>query len=45
VCALQSADYQKLNAHFYLSGKDARYVTGQMKLKPTNFVGMICNLV
>ncbi|HSZ72492.1 MAG TPA: helix-hairpin-helix domain-containing protein [Cytophagaceae bacterium] len=32
VCALKSADYQKLNGHFYLSGKDARYLVGQLKL-------------
>lgn len=34
VCTVKSADYQKLNAHFYLSGKDARFILSQLKLKP-----------
>ncbi len=33
VCTVKSADYQKLNAHFYLSGKDARFILSQLKLK------------
>ncbi|MDF2456796.1 MAG: uptake protein and related DNA-binding protein-like protein [Cytophagaceae bacterium] len=33
VCTIKSADYQKLNAHFYLSGKDARFILLQLKLK------------
>ena len=33
VCSLKSADYQKLNAHFYLSGKDARFIVSQLKMK------------
>jgi competence protein ComEA len=33
VCSLKSADYQKLNAHFYLSGKDARFIVSQLKIK------------
>jgi hypothetical protein len=35
VCSLKSADYQKLNGHFYLSGKDARYIVNRLKLSPT----------
>ena len=34
VCTIKSADYQKLNSHFYLSGKDARFITSQLKTKP-----------
>ncbi|MBC7488008.1 MAG: helix-hairpin-helix domain-containing protein [Cytophagaceae bacterium] len=35
VIIIKSADYQKLNAHFYLSGKDARFILSQLKLKAT----------
>jgi hypothetical protein len=31
VCSMKSADYQKLNGHFYLSGKDARFIVNQLK--------------
>jgi competence protein ComEA len=32
VCLLASADYVKLSAHFYLSGKDAKFIMGQLKI-------------
>ncbi|MDB5274106.1 MAG: transporter [Chitinophagaceae bacterium] len=32
VCSLASADYLKLSAHFYLSGKDAKFIMGQVKI-------------
>ncbi len=31
LCSLQVCDYRKLNEHLYLSAKDARYITGQLK--------------
>lgn len=31
VSSMKTADYKKLNDHFYLSGKDARYIMGQLK--------------
>jgi len=33
VSSIKTADYKKLNDHFYLSGKDARYITAQLKIK------------
>ncbi|MDB5258066.1 MAG: transporter [Chitinophagaceae bacterium] len=35
VSSIKTADYQKLNGHFYLSGKDARFILGQLKIKST----------
>lgn len=34
VSNIKEADYKQLNAHFYLSGKDARYILSQLKIKP-----------
>ena len=33
VSSMKGVDYQKLNAHFYLSGKDARFIVNQLKSK------------
>ena len=33
VSGMMTADYQKLNGHFYLSGKDARFIISQLKIK------------
>jgi competence protein ComEA len=33
VSSIKTADYQKLNAHFYLSSKDARFILSQLKVK------------
>jgi hypothetical protein len=33
VSIIKTADYKKLNDHFYLSGKDARFILTQLKIK------------